>query len=232
MGSFSHGLSGAMNNHMYQERSVVKSNMASGMELSMNHNFNEPPPTINHRTNGHMNQIGATHPSEITRKSAENMILSNGMHSEQIPVPNQAIYTDQFLQTLRDLSLLGNIHSPTVPANHPYSYQQQNTVNSLAFYGEAIKNQLLSGNVGLHIHPENPFSVPPPNNLVNSPHPIMIEPPAEKPPQHNAQSNDYLAMNSTAFPAGISGNCGQAYACSQNFFSQPPGIATNLQMEQ
>jgi len=105
-------------------------------------------------------------------------------------------------------------------------------INPLAFYGEAIKNQLLNGNVGLQLNQENPYTIPPPNNYMNSGH-SMMEPSAEKQSLTNVQSNDYLSMNSNTYSSGIMNNCGQAYASSQSFLSlQPTGMAGKVNMEQ
>lgn len=225
-----HGFSGSMS-HFYHDDHVVRSNNSSEPEISFNHDFTEPPPILNRRNNDIMKQTGSLYAPSMTRKLVGANGISNGMHADQIHVPTQAMYTDHFLQTLHDLKLLGNIQPSIVPANSSYSIQQQNMINPLAFYGEAIKNQLLNGNVGLQLNQENPYTIPPPNNYMNSGH-SMMEPSAEKQCLTNVQSNDYLSMNSNTYSSGIMNNCGQAYASSQSFPLQPTGMAGKVNMEQ
>lgn len=218
------------------ENSSIRRNAEPTFGVSANQVFQGPPPSmaVGNYINHFSNHLGTTLSSNPARKLVGNNGMNIGMYSDQLSIPqhsSQALYTDQFIQTLHDLKLLGPSMAPAAPM---YQFQpQHNAINgSLTFYGEAIRQQILnSGSAGSHQFQEMPFSVPPNNGYFSSAYPAMEDTTMEKLSSNISQPNEYCNVNSTNVIPGISNSYGHISSTVNNLLPSLTTIPTTMQSE-
>merc|ERR1719429_680379 len=75
-------------------------------------------------------------------------------------IPHQSLLTEQFLQTLQDLKIHGNISPTFLHTNSPTMYHPQNM--SPYSFGQTLKGPIFNGNMdqmAVDQFHENPYSV-------------------------------------------------------------------------